>query len=49
MFELRFFAGVTIPEVARIVAVSESTVQRDWRFARAWLQGEVVSGDGQTA
>jgi len=39
--ELRFFAGMTVPEVARALKVSESTVARDWRMARAWLQGEL--------
>jgi RNA polymerase sigma factor (TIGR02999 family) len=44
--ELRFFAGMTIPEVARALSVSETTVQRDWRVARAWLKGELAGGDG---
>lgn len=44
--ELRFFAGMTIPEVARLLSVSETTVQRDWRLARAWLKGELGAGDG---
>ena len=36
--ELRFFAGLTEPEVARVLGVSERTVQSDWRAARAWLR-----------
>jgi RNA polymerase sigma factor (TIGR02999 family) len=39
--ELRFFAGMTIPETARLLERSETTVQRDWRLARAWLRGEL--------
>jgi len=39
--ELRFFAGMTIPETARLLGVSETTIQRDWRLARAWLRGEL--------
>lgn len=46
LVELRFFAGATIPEAARMLGVSETTVQRDWRFARAWLQGELEGRDG---
>jgi RNA polymerase sigma factor (TIGR02999 family) len=34
---LRFFAGLSIEETARILAVSEPTVKRDWAYARAWL------------
>ena len=35
--ELRFFGGLEISEVAAILNVSEPTVVRDWRIARAWL------------
>jgi RNA polymerase sigma factor (TIGR02999 family) len=35
--ELRFFGGLTVEEVASLLSVSPDTVQRDWRFARAWL------------
>jgi len=44
--ELRFFAGMTVPEVARLLNTSESTVQRGWRAARAWLRGELEGADG---
>ena len=36
--ELRFFIGLTSQETAKSLSVSESTVARSWRFARAWLQ-----------
>jgi RNA polymerase sigma factor (TIGR02999 family) len=39
--ELRFFGGLTVPEVAEVLDVSETTVEGDWRFARAWLHGEL--------
>ena len=39
--ELRFFAGMTVDEIAVFRGVSPSTVQREWRFARAWLHGEL--------
>lgn len=34
---LRFFGGLTIPETAEVRGTSSSTVDRQWRFARAWL------------
>jgi RNA polymerase sigma factor (TIGR02999 family) len=39
--EARFFAGLTVPEIAEAIGVSEATVQRDWRVARAWLTTEL--------
>ncbi len=39
--ELRFFGGLDAPEIARVLNVSLGTVERDWRFARAWLQTEI--------
>ena len=36
--ELKFFAGLTMPEIAEAVDASVATVERDWRGARAWLQ-----------
>ena len=36
--ELRYFAGLNIPETAEALDISESTVTREWRMARAWLQ-----------
>jgi RNA polymerase sigma factor (TIGR02999 family) len=35
--EMRFFGGLTIDEVARLVGVSTTTVESEWRAARAWL------------
>lgn len=39
--ELRFFAGMTAPEIASALTISERTVKREWRLARAWLYGEL--------
>jgi RNA polymerase sigma factor (TIGR02999 family) len=39
--ELRFFAGLEVPEVAEALGTSTATVKRDWRFARAWLAREL--------
>lgn len=35
--ELRFFVGLTIEEIAHVTEMSDSTVKRHWRAARAWL------------
>ncbi len=40
--ELRFFAGLDVPETAEVLGVSPATVKRDWHFARRWLQREIV-------
>ena len=45
--ELRFFGGMSIPEVAETLGISESTVERRWRVARAWLRGEIEESDGE--
>lgn len=42
--ELRFFGGLTNLEVADLLSVSLPTIERDWRFARAWLYDAVDSG-----
>lgn len=36
--ELRYFAGLEVAEVARLLGVEERTVYRDWAMARAWLR-----------
>jgi RNA polymerase sigma-70 factor (ECF subfamily) len=39
--ELRFFAGLSVEETAKVLSVSPATVMRDWTFARAWLRNEM--------
>ncbi|HTS64154.1 MAG TPA: ECF-type sigma factor [Candidatus Acidoferrales bacterium] len=39
--ELRFFGGLSNEEIAEQLGVSLSTVESDWRFARAWLRMEL--------
>lgn len=45
MVESRFFGGLEIPEIAQLLNVSEATVLRDWRAARAWLARELHGND----
>lgn len=40
--ELRYFGGLTVKETAEVLQVSEITVLRDWRFAKAWLARELA-------
>ncbi|NNF43509.1 MAG: sigma-70 family RNA polymerase sigma factor [Phycisphaerales bacterium] len=35
--ELRYLAGLTIAETAKVLGVSDVTVTNDWRFAKTWL------------
>jgi RNA polymerase sigma-70 factor, ECF subfamily len=41
MIETRFFGGLDIPETAALLDISEATVLRDWRAAKAWLAREL--------
>jgi RNA polymerase sigma factor (TIGR02999 family) len=41
MVESRFFGGFDVAETAELLGVSEATVLRDWRAARAWLAVEL--------
>jgi RNA polymerase sigma-70 factor, ECF subfamily len=43
---LRFFAGLTVPEVAESLGLSQTTVEDDWTFARAWLRRELERTGG---
>jgi RNA polymerase sigma factor (TIGR02999 family) len=43
--ELRFFTGLTVPEIAEVLGVSVPTVEREWRSARAWLMREMRAGE----
>ncbi len=42
--ELRFYGGLTLEEVGRVLELSTRTVDREWRFARAWL-AEALGGE----
>ena len=39
--ELKFFGGLNTKEISKILGVTETTVQRDWNFAKLWLYREL--------
>lgn len=41
LVELRFFGGLSIAETAYVMGISETTVKREWTFAKAWFQREL--------
>ena len=41
--EMKFFAGMTIPEIADTMGLSTATITREWRLAKAWLKRELES------
>lgn len=46
--ELRYFGGLTEPEIAQLLGVTERTVSREWRKARAYLQVHFGEGSANT-
>ena len=44
LVKLRYFAGLTLPEVAELLGVSQSTAEADWTYAKAWLKREMGKG-----
>ncbi len=49
--ELRFFGGLTTEEIGDVLAISPSTIRREWRIAKAWLRRKIMDGEpnGATA
>jgi RNA polymerase sigma factor (TIGR02999 family) len=43
--KLRFFAGLTMPEVAQALGLSLASVERYWTYARLWLYAELTDQD----
>jgi RNA polymerase sigma factor (TIGR02999 family) len=44
LVKLRFFAGLTMGQAARVLGYSEPTAKRHWAYARAWLYREINRG-----
>jgi RNA polymerase sigma factor (TIGR02999 family) len=47
--ELRFFAGMSVEEIAEVMCVSTPTVKREWNSAKAWLHRELMGGHARAA
>lgn len=47
--ELRFFAGLSVPEVAEVLDLSVTTIEGEWRGARAWLLARLADADRETS
>jgi RNA polymerase sigma-70 factor (ECF subfamily) len=47
--EMKYFAGLTIAEIAEALGVSTATVERDWTVARAWLYQRLSASVDQSA
>jgi RNA polymerase sigma factor (TIGR02999 family) len=41
LVQLRYFAGLTLPEAARVLGISPRTADRLWAYARAWLHQQI--------
>ena len=42
--EMRYFSGLSIPETAEALDVSESTVKREWIVAKTWIRRRLMEG-----
>ena len=42
--QLKYFGGLSVEEMAEVLSVSRSTIEDDWRVARAWLKHELSRG-----
>ena len=45
LVKLRYFAGLTLEQAARILDISPATAKRYWTYAKAWLYGRIRSRD----
>ena len=45
--QMRYFGGLSIEEVAKVMEISAATVKRDWLMAKAWLYRE-LNGESPT-
>jgi RNA polymerase sigma factor (sigma-70 family) len=43
--QFRFFLGMSLEEVGEALNISQKTVERDWKFARAWLRDRLKPGE----
>jgi RNA polymerase sigma factor (TIGR02999 family) len=46
LVRLRYFAGLTVEEAGKALAMSTATAYRHWKYARAWLHSELLGAEG---
>jgi RNA polymerase sigma-70 factor, ECF subfamily len=39
--EMKFFGGLSAPEISQVLGISRATVDRDWPTARVWLHRQM--------
>jgi RNA polymerase sigma factor (TIGR02999 family) len=44
LVQLRYFAGLTVAEAGKALGISTAAAYRHWKYARAWLHGELLAG-----
>lgn len=49
LVQLRFFAGLTMPQAADVLGISVATAERWWTFARAWLYSDLNASEEKIA
>jgi RNA polymerase sigma factor (TIGR02999 family) len=49
LVKLRFFAGLTNADAAAAMGISDTTADRHWAYARAWIQREMAADHGTDA
>ncbi|MEX0612834.1 MAG: ECF-type sigma factor [Pirellulales bacterium] len=47
LVKLRFFAGLTVSEAAKVLAVSIATAENDWAYAKSWLKLQLSTNGGE--
>jgi RNA polymerase sigma factor (TIGR02999 family) len=45
LVKLRYFAGLTVEQAAKVLGIATSTAYRHWNYARAWLHSELLQGE----
>lgn len=48
LVKLRYFAGLTLPEIAEMMNISRATASRHWAYAKAWLYDEIFGETNST-
>ncbi len=49
LVKLRFFAGLTGEQAAKVLGISHATAERYWDYARSWLRLEIMGRDETAA